>query len=407
MPVLTDDNRYHWNHVFDEWAMFTEDVIISDGWTGINTVIADKNATANKYKNIKTLELGADIKLIRDSSLRYPNLTDVYCYIPDPVNIQTSDKYCPFDKAALIANNATLHVINFTGTKAKYQNSSAWNWFPNIVDDLVTRKEGIIYVTNVHMDKNYNMLGVSASELGTKTYQLTAGVQPANATTSALAWSSSDPTIATVDQNGLVTILSNSNAGAFAEVTITAKAGTLPTFISDADKYTITMSKSQIQYPEISLLVEPYNGRRQFTVDFSNAGTDVVQVFEVRDDYSNCIGYQFMPQGVGTATVTFTANYYDTQAHASAPSVTVTVNVTEDIIFTEESKEGIPVKYIVEDAAKMTCKVYGAFEQEISVDPNTGAIIQGAYVYRTAVDPSATVVLTIPTTVRGYAAVMP
>lgn len=424
MPVLTDDNRYHWNHVFDEWAMFTEDVIISDGWTGINTVIADKNATANKYKNIKTLELGADIKLIRDSSLRYPNLTDVYCYIPDPVNIQTSDKYCPFDKAALIANNATLHVINFTGTKAKYQNSSAWNWFPNIVDDLVTRKEGIIYVTNVHMDKNYNMLGVSASELGTKTYQLTAGVQPANATTSALAWSSSDPTIATVDQNGLVTILSNSNAGAFAEVTITAKATDGSgkkdecrlviydadeiiddTYVEslDADKYAITMSKSQIQYPEISLLVEPYNGRRQFTVDFSNAGTDVVQVFEVRDDYSNCIGYQFMPQGVGTATVTFTANYYDTQAHASAPSVTVTVNVTEDIIFTEESKEGIPVKYIVEDAAKMTCKVYGAFEQEISVDPNTGAIIPGASVYRTAVDPSTTGIVTIPTTVRGYA----
>ena len=424
MPVLTDDNRYHWNHVFDEWAMFTEDVIISDGWTGINTVIADKNATANKYKNIKTLELGADIKLIRDSSLRYPNLTDVYCYIPDPVNIQTSDKYCPFDKAALIANNATLHVINFTGTKAKYQNSSAWNWFPNIVDDLVTRKEGIIYVTNVHMDKNYNMLGVSASELGTKTYQLTAGVQPANATTSALAWSSSEPTIATVDQNGLVTILSNSNAGAFAEVTITAKATDGSgkkdecrlviydadeiiddTYVEslDADKYAITMSKSQIQYPEISLLVEPYNGRRQFTVDFSNAGTDVVQVFEVRDDYSNCIGYQFMPQGVGTATVTFTANYYDTQAHASAPSVTVTVNVTEDIIFTEESKEGIPVKYIVEDAAKKTCKVYGALEQEISVDPNTGAIIPGASVYRTAVDPSATGVLTIPTTVRGYA----
>lgn len=424
MPVLTNDNRYHWNHVFDEWAMFTEDVIISDGWTGINTVIADKNTAASKYKNIKSLELGADIKLIRDSSLRYPNLTDVYCYIPDPVNIQTSTKNCPFDKAALIANNATLHVIDFTGTKAKYQNSSAWNWFPNIVDDLVTRKEGIIYVTNVYMDKNYNMLGVSASELGTKTYQLTAGVQPANATTPALAWSSSDPTIATVDQNGLVTILSNSNAGAFAEVTITAKATDGSgkkdecrlviydadeiiddTYVEslDADKYTITMSKSQIQYPEISLLVEPYNGRRQFTVDFSNAGTDVVQVFEVRDDYSNCIGYQFMPQGVGTATVTFTANYYDTQAHASAPSVTVTVNVTEDIIFTEESKEGIPVKYIVEDAAKMTCKVYGAFEQEISVDPTTGAIIPGAYVYRTAVDPSATGVLTIPTTVRGYA----
>ena len=424
MPVLTNDNRYHWNHVFDEWAMFTEDVIISDGWTGINTVIADKNATANKYKNIKTLELGADIKLIRDSSLRYPNLTDVYCYIPDPVNIQTSDKYCPFDKAALIANNATLHVINFTGTKAKYQNSSAWNWFPNIVDDLVTRKEGIIYVTNVYMNKSFDMLAISQSDLGTTTYQLNAGVQPANATTTALAWSSSDPTIATVDQNGLVTILSNSNAGAFAEVTITAKATDGSgkkdecrlviydadeiiddTYVEslDADKYAITMSKSQIQYPEISLLVEPYNGRRQFTVDFSNAGTDVVQVFEVRDDYSNCIGYQFMPQGVGTATVTFTANYYDTQAHASAPSVTVTVNVTEDIIFTEESKEGIPVKYIVEDAAKKTCKVYGAFEQEISVDPNTGAIIPGASVYRTAVDPSATGVLTIPTTVRGYA----
>ncbi len=422
MPVLTDDNRYHWNHVFDEWAMFTEDVIISDGWTGINTVIADKNATANKYKNIKTLELGADIKLIRDSSLRYPNLTDVYCYIPDPVNIQTSTKNCPFDKAALIANNATLHVINFTGTKAKYQNSSAWNWFPNIVDDLVTRKEGIIYVTNVYMNKSFDMLAISQSDLGTTTYQLNAGVQPANATTTALAWSSSNPSVATVDQNGLVTFVGFDANDTHGSVTITAKAtdgsgkkascdfsiydaDEVPETVYveeiDVDKHAVTRLKSQPEDPVVMIRVTPANAVRSFsTVVAEDVG---FMAMDVMNDHGDIIGLSIVPWGdkTGTTTVTVTANNPGA-TQANLPSVTFTVTIQEDIIFVEDTKEGVPVTYIVDDLDKKTCHLYGAHKQIITVDPNTGAMDSEDY-YINAVDPSTTGIVTIPTSVRGYA----
>ena len=422
MPVLTDDNRYHWNHVFDEWAMFTEDVIISDGWTGINTVIADKNATANKYKNIKTLELGADIKLIRDSSLRYPNLTDVYCYIPDPVNIQTSTKNCPFDKTALIANNATLHVINFTGTKAKYQNSSAWNWFPNIVDDLVTRKEGIIYVTNVYMNKSFDMLAISQSDLGTTTYQLNAGVQPANATTTALAWSSSNPSVATVDQNGLVTFVGFDANDTHGSVTITAKAtdgsgkkascdfsiydaDEVPETVYveeiDVDKHAVTRLKSQPEDPVVMIRVTPANAVRSFsTVVAEDVG---FMAMDVMNDHGDIIGLSIVPWGdkTGTTTVTVTANNPGA-TQANLPSVTFTVTIQEDIIFVEDTKEGVPVTYIVDDLDKKTCHLYGAHKQIITVDPNTGAMDSEDY-YINAVDPSTTGIVTIPTSVRGYA----
>ena len=422
MPVLTNDNRYHWNHVFDEWAMFTEDVIISDGWTGINTVIADKNATANKYKNIKTLELGADIKLIRDSSLRYPNLTDVYCYIPDPVNIQTSAKNCPFDKAALIANNATLHVINFTGTKAKYQNSSAWNWFPNIVDDLVTRKEGIIYVTNVYMDKSFDMLAISQSDLGTTTYQLNAGVQPANATTTALAWSSSNPSVATVDQNGLVTFVGFDANDTHGSVTITAKAtdgsgkkascdfsiydaDEVPETVYveeiDVDKHAVTRLKSQPEDPVVMIRVTPANAVRSFsTVVAEDVG---FMAMDVMNDHGDIIGLSIVPWGdkTGTTTVTVTANNPGA-TQANLPSVTFTVTIQEDIIFVEDTKEGVPVTYIVDDLDKKTCHLYGAHKQIVTVDPNTGAL-DSKDEYINAVDPSTTGIVTIPTSVRGYA----
>ena len=422
MPVLTDDNRYHWNHVFDEWAMFTEDVIISDGWTGINTVIADKNATANKYKNIKTLELGADIKLIRDSSLRYPNLTDVYCYIPDPLSIQTSTKNCPFDKAALIANNATLHVINFTGTKTKYQNSSAWNWFPNIVDDLVTRKEGIIYVTNVYMNKSFDMLAISQSDLGTTTYQLNAGVQPANATTTALAWSSSNPSVATVDQNGLVTFVGFDANDTHGSVTITAKAtdgsgkkascdfsiydaDEVPETVYveeiDVDKHAVTRLKSQPEDPVVMIRVTPANAVRSFsTVVAEDVG---FMAMDVMNDHGDIIGLSIVPWGdkTGTTTVTVTANNPGA-TQANLPSVTFTVTIQEDIIFVEDTKEGVPVTYIVDDLDKKTCHLYGAHKQIITVDPNTGAMDSEDY-YINAVDPSTTGIVTIPTSVRGYA----
>lgn len=77
----------------------------------------------------------------------------------------------------------------------------------------VTVKDPVVPVTGITLDK-------TSAELETgETLQLTATVAPANATDKTVTWKSSDETIATVDQNGLV------KAVGIGEATITASAG--------------------------------------------------------------------------------------------------------------------------------------------------------------------------------------
>ena len=70
-----------------------------------------------------------------------------------------------------------------------------------------------IPVESITLDKYY--LELTEGETGT----ITATVKPDNATNKTVTWSSSNPTIAAVDQNGIVTALQSG------EVIISAKAG--------------------------------------------------------------------------------------------------------------------------------------------------------------------------------------
>ncbi|MBO4567228.1 MAG: Ig domain-containing protein, partial [Bacteroidales bacterium] len=60
--------------------------------------------------------------------------------------------------------------------------------------------------TSVTLNKHDLMLKVGGTEV------LEATIEPANATNTALSWSSTAPSVATVDQNGKVTAVSDGNA---------------------------------------------------------------------------------------------------------------------------------------------------------------------------------------------------
>ena len=77
----------------------------------------------------------------------------------------------------------------------------------------VTVSKGVVAVASVTLNKSELNLKKGESET------LVATVNPADATDKTVTWSSSDATIASVNQNGLVTALKSGN------VTITAKAG--------------------------------------------------------------------------------------------------------------------------------------------------------------------------------------
>ena len=394
-------------------AIYMENIIYTDEITSIGSDITSQYAN---YQYVKSVEIGADVKTIYENAMLYPHVTDVYCFAADVPALNAN----AFNKTALIANDATLHVVDFTGTLAKYQASSAWNWFPHIVADLPTRKAGTVKVTKVLLDSHDKTLYLNQSDLGTYTLQLNADVYPANATNQEVKWTTSDASIATVDQNGLVTIVGFDNSYLLDGVTITAtakdgsnkrdkchisvwNANDIPEDILatgiDADRKSITIMKSEGAV--VRVILAPSNSTSNVTVMFEGAGT--INCFPQNDPIT---GYQLTtfdisPMDVGSFTLTFTADQYDNTVLTEAPSVSVTVNVIEDVLFTENTKEGVPVTYRMKKLDSKFVEVYGEEEMNVTVDPNTG-IPSVEYVNHLAIDPATTGTITIPSTVRGY-----
>ena len=80
------------------------------------------------------------------------------------------------------------------------------------------------------------------------------------------------------------------------------------------------------------------------------------------------------------------------------PSVDITVNVIEDVIFTEPSLEGVPVTYRVLSLDRNICEVYGDRGDPFYIDPETG--VEGIFYTGVPTDTKGSV--TVPTTARGY-----
>ena len=401
-----------------QYAIYMENIIYTDEITEIGSDITSPYAN---YANVKTVEIGADVKHIYANAMLYPHVTDVYCFAADVPALNAS----AFNKAALIANDATLHVVDFSGTLAKYQASSEWNWFPHIVADLPTRKPGTIKVTKVIVDPNVRNIPLTAEELGTKTIQLTAAVYPANATNQEVTWSTSDAGIATVDQNGLVTIVGFDESGEGITITATAKDGSnkkgnctmsvwdsgqggdmIPATGIDVNRQSLTLMKSETGIVRVSLT--PANSTAYVDATFvtlseTPATLDVMPVYDMESGQRTG-EFSITPRELGTFEVTFYTNDYDDHGDPAtypAPSVSMTVNVVEDIFFTENTKEGVPVTYRLIKTDDKLVEVYGDEEQKITVDPNTG-IPSVEYINHTAIDPATTGTITIPSTVRGY-----
>ena len=425
MPYVSPDN-HNWFAIFDPWILFIENVVYSDGITSITHDITNTNAEAGTYDLVKTVEIGSDVNNIESNAMRYTGLTDVYCFAPEPPAIVTSDEGGTFDKASILANGTTLHVIDFEGTLKKYKDDSRWNWFPNIVADLPTRKPGTIMAKQVVVDPKFKTLQVPANELGSFTYQLKANVSPANATNLGVKWTSSDESAATVDQNGLVTVVGYPTQGEV-EITATTVDGSnkwdaavfyitnpdeyqedIPATGFDVSKKTFTVMRSQANdLPQFTVQLTPANSTsRNFYVEYDNDTlVSVGNTFDPQTYEMDLYNFSIVPTGMGTGTVNvkITLMDYDMTPdddwnYPEAPTVDITVNVIEDIIFTEPSVEGVPVTYRVLSLDRNICEVYGEMGDPLYVDPETGA--EGLFYTGVPTDTKGNV--TVPTTARGY-----
>ena len=411
------DNGYGWYHKLDPWASFTKHVIYTDGITTIAPDITSKNTD---YSTVETVEIGADVTRMNTGSMLYTDLTDIYCFAIEPPTFGNQGFGGCFNVEALKAKGTTLHVPDFYGTLEKYKNSTGWGWFIRIVADLPTRKPGTVYVESLELKPDAKHLAIMPDELGSYTYQIEPVIYPASATNKVLTWTSDNENVATVDENGLVTILAypidynivtitavttdGSNKKATCEFFIynpEEVQGGIPATDLAINRTSITMMKSSKATVKVSLT--PANSNSYVSTMIEGQGTiDVFEMFDPMTGVTQKNVFEITPRDVGTFIITFQATDVDWDQVSEYPTAVLTVNVLDDIIFTEKSAEGVPVTYIVNSLDENTCSLYGKREQEIWVDPETGIPSWGEETYYTAVDTETKGSLVIPEKAGGY-----
>ena len=188
----------------------------------------------------------------------------------------------------------------------------------------VTVKKNTVAVESVTLDKS--SLELTEGETAT----LTATVKPDNATNKTVTWTSSSSSIATVDQNGKITAVSEGTA------TITAKAGDKTATCSVTVKKntvaveSVTLDKSSLELTEgetatLTATVKPDNATNK-TVTWSSDKTSVATV-----DANGKV------TAVAEGTATITAKAGDKTATCSVTvkkNVIAVESVTLDITFT-------------------------------------------------------------------------
>lgn len=118
---------------------------------------------------------------------------------------ELADEFIPYDCGANVYAPSGSTAEKYVADKKAEKGGSC---------NLAFHAEGFIEATAIKLDRT------TAELRRRQTLQLTASLEPANAQ-GAISWSSSDPAVATVDENGLVTAVQSGNA------TITASSGKL------------------------------------------------------------------------------------------------------------------------------------------------------------------------------------
>ena len=159
-------------------------------------------------------------------------LKDVYCHINDPADVLLASSAYYLQDTWRYALR-TLHVP--VGSLAEYQASDWYNYFGSFVEMEEGGK-----ITAIELDKQ------TAVVIEGETLQLKAIITPEDATNKVVSWASSNPNVATVDENGLVTAIGlgnamitavttdGSNLSAMCRVTVTSLSATNGFTLSNA-----------------------------------------------------------------------------------------------------------------------------------------------------------------------------
>lgn len=218
----------------------------------------------------------------------YWSINSIYNYSPNPQNLE----YSTFSE---IKDNCTLHVLK--GYKSRYQYASGWRDF-TIVDDLEPNQ-----ITEIKFDKD--IYYVAIDEVG----QIETLVKPFDATITELDWSSSDPSVVLVDENGHFAGLEIGNAVITAKAKDGSNTAAMTTVIVwDGEK------SSRCATPELTFS----NGKLGFKCSTEGAKIHVNSCLKAIDLETITAGCQYPLQ--------LTVTYYAT-AEGLVPSESVTTDI--------------------------------------------------------------------------------
>ena len=153
-----------------------------------NSVISIGDWAFNKCCNLTSVCIGNSVKSIGNGSFYNSNIRSLICKAETP----------PMFNCAVMPNT-TLFVPQ--GTLSAYKRAKGWSVFSNIKEFQVTVK-----AESISLNKQ------SANLMIGDTLSLTAKVLPENVSTKTVAWSSNNPDVASVNDEGLVTALTAGTA---------------------------------------------------------------------------------------------------------------------------------------------------------------------------------------------------
>ena len=197
--------------------------------------------------------------------------------------IRIEDKNGTIDVIGIKAGSGTVTVTAQDGSDT----SATCN--------ITVKEEAPVPVTGITLSPTSTTLAVGANQ------QLTANIIPSNASNKEITWSSSAPTIASVDNNGRVTanatgsatiIAATKDGGFTATCTVTVNAGNTSVTVTPSN---VTMTPNQTQ--QLTATVTTNSSNKTVTWSSSNNGIATVSTSGLVTAKSG-----------GTATITATAN---------------------------------------------------------------------------------------------------
>lgn len=452
-PVLNGNNCFNWSEVTNANVtlhVLTKSGVLAKyqnaaGWQNFPNIVADLGP---RYKvtwdahngYIKVDEPGIDLNSVPAGTTIHLTAVPYYGYwLKKWINYNPNTGLTVNSDVTVGAQFTTNHVVSFMkpsetfagqwtvikrdtveeGTAAtapadpvrEGYRFTGWDCsFDSIVKQTAVHAlfQKLVKVESIDITPSIKSIQVSSAELGTKTIQFYATVKPGNVDNSAVTWSTDDQTVATVDANGLATIHdfgnvhiiataadgSNVSAEALIGVFDSEYVPIIPgTAIAvEGGISEITMTKNQ-SARVVSLVVTPenYNGS-------ISAFHGAVQVHPCGEGSKSLPAFYIKPmEGQNcpyTDTVIFRMNDYE---GSRMPSCTLVVKVTDDVIFTAKTIEGVDMTFRITDPEAMTCEVYGYMEQLMEPDPVTHM----PFVLHPAVDASTTGKITVPAVAKG------